>query len=202
MPLLDISRPLSRATAQWPGDTPTSLKPKLAMGKGANINLSTLTASVHNATHADAPRHFNDAAPAIEQLELEPYLGRCIVIDARGYDVIPAGIFPKTLPPRVLLRTDAWRDGSSFPANIPVLSTDAPAVLGERSVRLVGVDVPSVDKADSKDLPVHHALAAAGIVILESLDLGQVAPGEYELFALPILIPGSDGAFVRAVLRS
>ena len=201
MPLLDISRPLSRATHQWPGDTATSLKSKLAIAAGANINLSTITASVHNATHADAPRHFDDSAPAIDGLDLEPYVGPCIVIDARGYDVIPAGIFPKTLPPRVLLRTDAWRDGSAVPTNIPVLSTDAPPVLGERGVRLIGVDVPSVDKADSKDLPVHHALCAAGIMILESLDLSAGAPGEYELFALPILITGSDGAFVRAVLR-
>lgn len=202
MALIDISRPLSRATAQWPGDTPTLLKAKLAMASGANINLSTLTASVHNATHADAPRHFDDAAAAIEGLELEPYVGPCIVIDARGYDIIPAGIFPKALPGRVLLRTDAWRDGSAFPTSIPVLATDAPGVLGERGVRLVGVDVPSMDKADSKDLPVHHALAAAGISIVESLDLSRTPPGEYELFALPILIPGSDGAFVRAVLRS
>ena len=39
-------------------------------------------------------------------------------------------------------------------------------------------------------------------MILESLDLSKIAPGEYELFALPILIPASDGAFVRAVLRN
>ena len=202
MPLLDISRPLSQSTAQWPGDTRTSLKPKLQIARGANINLSTLTASVHNATHADAPRHFDDTAPAIESLDLGVYVGPCIVIDVRGYDVIPAGIFPKTLPPRVLLRTDAWRDASAFPASIPVLSVEAPPVLGERGVRLIGVDVPSVDKADSKDLPVHHALHAAGIMIIESLDLSTAAPGEYELIALPILIPASDGAFVRAVLRT
>lgn len=202
MPLIDISRPLCASTAQWPGDTPTALKRKLSISGGANINLSTLTASVHNATHADAPLHFDDAAPGIEALSLEVFLGPCLVIDARGYDVVPAGFFPKNLPPRVLIKTDSWRDSAVFPSKIPVVSVEAPPVLAERGVKLIGADVPSVDKPDSKDLPVHHALGAAGICILESLDLSQAAAGEYELIALPILIPGSDGAFVRAVLRS
>jgi arylformamidase len=68
-------------------------------------------------------------------------------------------------------------------------------------VLLVGVDVPSVDALDSKDLPIHHALAKAGIQILESLMLERVAAGEYELIALPVKLVGSDGAPVRAVLR-
>ena len=68
-------------------------------------------------------------------------------------------------------------------------------------MRLIGVDVPSVDKPDSKALPIHHAINAAGLRIIESLDLSRVDPGDYELIALPILIPGGDGAFVRAALR-
>ena len=69
-------------------------------------------------------------------------------------------------------------------------------------MRLIGVDVPSVDKPTSKTLPIHHAIHAAGLRIVESLDLSGVSTGEYELIALPILIPGGDGAFVRAALRT
>jgi arylformamidase len=201
MELYDISRPLSPATAQWPGDTPTSIKRLLSITGGANINLSTITASVHNGTHADAPLHFDAAAPAIEALDLAVYVGPCLVIDVRGYSVVPAGVFPRALPPRVLLKTDTWSDSTRFPERFTVLAEEAPAALGERGVKLIGVDVPSVDLPDSKTLPVHHALHAAGIHILESLDLSGVLSGEYELIALPILIPGSDGAFVRAALR-
>ena len=82
-----------------------------------------------------------------------------------------------------------------------MLAAGVPTLLAQRGVKLIGVDVPSVDKPDSKTLPVHHALRAANILIIESLDLARIGPGEYELIALPILIPGSDGAFVRAVLR-
>ena len=201
MPLHDISRPLSPATAEWPGDTPTSLKRLLSLSEGASVNLSTLTASVHNATHADAPLHYDDSGPAIDGLDLSLYIGPCLVIDVDGRDPITADCFPQVLPPRVLLKTSAWPDSAAFPADFPVLGATVPGLLAVRGVRLIGVDVPSVDKPDSKTLPIHHALRGANILIIESLDLSRIAPGPYELIALPILIPGSDAAFVRAVLR-
>ncbi len=202
MPLLDISRPLSPQTAPWPGDTPTSLTRLLTLAAGGSVNLSTLTASVHNATHADAPLHYDDAGPAIERLDPAIYVGPCRLLDVRGRDPITPDLLPEILPQRVLFRTDAWRDSAAFPADFPTLARETPAALKQRGVNLIGVDVPSVDKPDSKTLPIHLALRDAGILIIESLDLSRAAPGDYELIALPILIPGSDGAFVRAVLRN
>ena len=200
--LIDISRPLSPATAAWPGDTPTSLRRVASLGGGASVNLSTLTASLHAATHADAPLHYDDAGPAVEDLDLSIYLGPCRVVDVRGRDPIAVDLLPQSPSPRLLLKTGGWSDSAAFPADFPVLEPVAATVLGERGVRLLGVDVPSVDKPDSKSLPVHHALHKAGMLILEGLDLSNVEPGDYELIALPVLIPGGDGAFVRAVLRT
>ena len=59
-----------------------------------------------------------------------------------------------------------------------------------------------MDHADSKDLPGHNALLAAGIAILEGLDLRAAPDGVYELVALPLKIAGGDGSPVRAVLRT
>jgi arylformamidase len=81
-----------------------------------------------------------------------------------------------------------------------VVAADVPAFLASRGIRLLGVDVPSVDPIESKDLEIHHALADHGIHILESLDLSAVAPGLYQLSALPLRVVGADGAPVRAVL--
>jgi len=39
-------------------------------------------------------------------------------------------------------------------------------------------------------------------VILEGLNLADVAPGDYELIALPLKIVGADGAPGRAILRT
>ncbi len=121
-----------------------------------------------------------------------------MVIDVRGQATIED--FPETLPARVLLRTDAWLSSSQFPDSIPTLSAGAVQKLATRGVTLIGVDVPSVDQLDSKDLPVHHALYRSGIAILESLYLHDVAPGHYLLAAFPLRLHGGDAAPVRAVL--
>ena len=99
--------------------------------------------------------------------------------------------------PRLLLRTGGWEDHSRFPGSIPVLGEGVAGFLAGRGVVLLGVDVPSVDPLDSKDLANHHALAAAGIAILEGLDLAAVPPGVYELIALPLRLVGADGAPAR-----
>ena len=76
-----------------------------------------------------------------------------------------------------------------------------PDWLADRGVRLIGVDLPSVDPLDSKTLDVHHALGRRGIIIVEGLWLADVPTGRYELIALPLRIVGADGSPMRAVLR-
>ena len=105
------------------------------------------------------------------------------------------------LAPRLLLRTSAWQDPATFPTQFPVIAPDVPGFLRSQGVILLGLDVPSVDLFDSKDLPNHHALHANGIHILESLVLDGVPSGNYDLTALPLKIEGSDGSPIRAILR-
>jgi arylformamidase len=205
MTLIDITLPMSSALASWPGDTPCDFRLAWRMSAGASVNVGSLTTSVHSGTHTDAPFHFLPDGKTVDQLELTPFVGPAVVVDVRGRDVIGFVDFPPHLDfpatPRVLLKTDGWRDITQFPKSIPVLAPGVATALHERGVILIGVDVPSVDVLDSKDLPVHHEIGRCGIYILENLNLRDVAPGIYELIALPLKIAGADGAPVRAVLR-
>jgi arylformamidase len=160
--------------------------------------------SVHGGTHADAPFHFADDGLTIDAVDLATYLGPAHVLHVRNRPAI--GIADLTSSdfahrPRVLFRTDAWLDHEHFPATIPIMEEDVPSWLADRGVVLIGVDVPSVDALDSKDLPIHHALGRHGIAILENLRLAEVPAGLYELIALPLKLCGGDGAPVRALLR-
>jgi arylformamidase len=81
-----------------------------------------------------------------------------------------------------------------------VIAADVPAWLQKNGVKLLGLDLPSMDEIDSKSLQNHHALARAGIAIVESLDLSDVGSGIYNFAALPLKIAGGDGAPMRAIL--
>jgi arylformamidase len=200
----DISRPIHTGMPVWPGDTAAEFKLVATIPQGSSCNVGRLHVSVHTGTHGDAPFHYNDTGAKIDEVPVATYIGPARVVDIRGQNTITPALLAGhdfSATSRVLFKSDSWADPTCFPPDWPLLSAETPAWLAARGVRLVGFDVPSVDHQTSKDLPIHHALDAAGIVILENLDLRAVAPGVYELIALPLKIRGGDGSPVRAVLR-
>jgi arylformamidase len=204
MRIYDISIALHTRLACWPGDAPYQWRWSCRKSAGAAVNVGQVSLSVHAGTHTDAPFHFSDSGRTVEALDLDRYLGPACVLDVAGRDVIRTadlGRIDVARTPRVLLRTGAWTDHNRFPERVPALDADVPGWLADRGAVLVGLDVPSVDAIDSKELPNHHALGSRGIAILESLDLSGVPEGVYELIALPLKLVGADGSPVRAVLR-
>ncbi len=200
----DISLPLQTGMAVWPGDTHYRFERNARIDAGDSVNLGSFTMSIHCGTHVDAPYHYDDSGRTTEQLDLNVYVGPAVVIDVIGKETIRVeDLLPyvTTTVPRVLLKTDSWVDKDKFPTSIPLLDSDVPAFLAAHGVVLIGLDLPSVDALDSKDLLIHHALGDGGIHILESLDLREIVPGIYELIALPLPIFGADGSPVRAILR-
>ncbi len=204
MKVHDITLPVDHALANWPGDAPYQYESTCTIAGGSSVNLGAVSMSVHTGSHADAPYHFLPNGATIDAVPLVVYVGPAVVVDARGLDPIPSRVLDGIdvgATPRVLFRTDAWTDHTRFPQQIPQLAADLIQRLAREGACLVGLDVPSVDAIDSKELPNHRALGAAGIHILESLRLAGIPPGRYELIALPLRLAGADGSPVRAVLR-
>jgi arylformamidase len=203
----DVSEPLSPATAVFPGDTPFSAEWVMRIERGASCNVSTLHMSVHCGTHTDAPRHFDSAGRAMADVALEPYLGPCRVVAVRGVGVpaqVPAAALTAAVlagAERILFRTQDRHDHTRFDPGFTAVGPEAARILVAAGIKLVGIDTPSIDHADSKELAGHHVLHRGGVAILENLDLSAVAPGDYELIALPLRIEGGDSSPVRAILR-
>ncbi|WP_282173286.1 arylformamidase [Cytobacillus firmus] len=201
---IDISQPLTNAIAHWPGDTPFSYETAFSKEQTGSVNIGRITTSLHTGTHVDAPFHFNDDGEKILDLDIELYIGPARVIDVSGYEKVDSEVLKKfdlEGTERVLFRTSVSNDSEVFPNRIPELTEDMADYLGSKGVRLLGVDVPSVDQLDSKEMETHHALYQNGIHILENIMLDEVEEGNYELIALPLPIKDGDGSPVRAVIR-
>lgn len=201
---IDISQPLSNDIAHWPGDTPFSYETAFTKEQTGSVNIGRITTSLHTGTHVDAPFHFNEEGEKIIDLDIELYIGAARVIDVSGYDRVDAEVlrgFDLEGVERVLLKTAVPNNPEVFPERISELASDMADYLGSKGVRLLGVDVPSVDPLDSKDMETHHALYRNGIHILENIMLDDVEEGNYELIALPLPIKEADGSPVRAVIR-
>jgi len=203
----DISERIEPDTATFPGDTAFSQEWVMQQVRGDSCNVSTIRMSVHVGTHTDAPLHYDRGGRDMASVKLEPYIGRCRVLDVplAGSPpvVVAAALTPELLDgaERVLLRTSERHDHKTFDPDFASLGAAAGKVLADLGVKLVGIDTPSMDHATNQDLDGHQALYAGGIAILENLDLSGVPAGDYELIALPLRIVGCDSSPVRAILR-
>jgi arylformamidase len=203
--IYDISPPITERLAIWPGDTPPRREVVCDRRRGDTVTLSTLHATVHLGAHADAPSHYGTEAPAIDQCNLERYLGPCRVFRinaARGACITPDMLPREVRTERVLLATGTFPDPEQFNQDFASVSPEFIESLDRQGVQLIGVDTPSVDLFHSKDLPTHQACLRCGMAILEGLVLDEVPAGVYELLALPLRLVGFDASPVRAVLRT
>jgi arylformamidase len=116
---------------------------------------------------------------------------------------LTADMFPSpVMAERVLIATGTYPDPTHFNEDFAALSPEIVEHLHSEGVRLVGIDTPSVDLFESKDLPVHQACLRCDMAILEGLFLRDVPEGTYELISLPLRLVGFDASPVRAILRT
>ena len=201
----DISLKLSGETVRWVTAAPFELEERRRMSKGDPNNSSALNMSVHSGTHIDAPFHFVANGNTIDQLPVERFIGPALVyaVEAERYITKEhvAGIRLDGAT-RVLFKTrnSALLHKQEYDPDFVAFSVEAAQSLVELGVELVGLDYLSVAHADEQ-VPVHRAFLDHGVVLLEGIDLSEVAPGRYELMCLPIPLGDSDGAPCRAVLR-
>jgi arylformamidase len=170
------------------------------------VNVSAITLSPHVGAHADAPLHYAAEGVAIGGVDLEPFLGPCRVVHAIdcGPLITQAHLAEAMnrapVPTRLIVRT-ARRAATRWSDDFAAFDPTTIAWLAGLGVRLVGIDTPSVDPADSKTLLSHQQLLAHDMRVLENLVLDEVDAGDYELIALPLRLTGADASPVRAVLR-
>ena len=114
MELIDISPTLHPGVAVWPGDVAFRRVVALSMAEGANLELSSITTTVHVGAHTDAPSHYVLGGPGIAERSLEFYYGPCQVIDAPGSGRIQPSEVGAVSAIRVLFRTGSFPDPDRF----------------------------------------------------------------------------------------
>ena len=199
----DISQTVRPGLPVWPGDTAFGFERTWRMDEGSPVNVGRMTMSTHSGTHADAPLHYAMDGMDAAEMDLAPFIGECLVVDARQVsgEIDIADLPHLDSADRVLFRQwdtfphDRWR------SDWKPIAAETIEWLGFQGVRLVGTDAPSVDAEDSKTMAAHNAVLKHDMRILEGLVLDEVPEGRYELIALPLKVGGGDAGLCRAVLR-
>jgi arylformamidase len=205
----DVTAPLREDLPSWPGEEGLRRRLVKDLARGDSSTVSHLSLGAHTGTHIDAPGHFIEGGMGIDSLAIDALVGPALVVgleDVRG--PIAAGDMETAVPDgteRLLLKTrnSGWSESdTAFRQDFVALDPSAAEWCLTHDVRLVGIDYLSVEPFGSgrQGHPVHRALLGAGVVIVEGLDLAAVELGAYVVAALPLAIPGGDGAPARVVL--
>lgn len=198
----DISPLISEKTAVFPGDTKFKREVLLDQMKGDNLDLSTIKTTVHIGAHTDAPNHYDKNGVGIDKRDINIYLGTAQVISVETTGRIKLNDIENTeiKASRVLFKTNSFNDPNLWHNSFNALSVELVQYLAKKNVILIGIDTPSVDLADDKELQAHHEIAKNDMAILEGILLSDVEDGLYDLIALPLKIKDADASPVRAVL--
>jgi arylformamidase len=204
----DVSMPVRTGGLVYPNNPPISITPVQSIAAGNTANVSRIDLGSHTGTHVDAPLHFIAGGAGVDELPLDVLIGPARLI-AFGDDVLAVGEAELRRHDlegvtRLLIRTrnSAWLASGSteFHPDFTHVAPDGAAYLVSLGVRLVGVDYLSVEQFRSPHHKTHKTLLENSVVIVEGMVLSEPPPGDYELYCLPMLMAGLDGAPARAVL--
>ncbi|MGW1807242.1 cyclase family protein [Streptomyces sp. NPDC002078] len=218
---IDLSVPIVTGMPVYPGDPQVTVSPALR-APADGVNVLALHLGSQSGTHVDAPYHVDDAWPRLDELPPDRFAGRAVVADVRGLParspitealLAPALDALTATPGALLLLATGWSEhwGSDAYLDHPWLTPGAARAVVETGARTVAVDALSVDPTPQPSdpdadhgLPAHRVLCGAGGVIAENLTgLDRLVGAEaVEVFLFPLLLPGADGAPVRAMART
>lgn len=211
--IVDLSRRVDDATQVYPGDPPVRLAPATTIAADG-VNVLEVHIGSHSGTHVDAPYHFVEDGPRIDELDLGLFFGPAVVMDVRGKEP-RARITAEDLSPYedqlsegvvAIVRT-GWEDRHGTPGyyDHPFLDRQAARLILDAGVRTLATDALNVDETvlegeHPEGYPVHHLVFGAGGVISENLvNLAAVDFPNPIVSLFPIKLGGSDGAPARAV---
>lgn len=203
--IIDITMPLYAGMLAYPGTPEFSLRRYRNIASGDTSNNSEFSMGTHVGTHVDAPLHYVEGGGTIDDLDPRVLIGPCRVFHLETHEIGPASLCTLDLSgvTRALFRTPSSGDLSDpgFKTEFAHVTGEGADLLASAGIRLVGVDYLSLDRYKAPGHPAHNTLLAAGVVVIEGVDLSGVEPGDYELICCPLLIRGAEAAPARVFLR-
>lgn len=194
MKIYDISQEVFGCEV-YPGDPMPERETLSSIDAGDLYNLTAFSMCAHNGTHIDAPCHFIKGGKAVDELELEAFVGPAYVAEHSGIltacDAKRIKSAAKELDAeaakRILIKGDAE------------ISLEAAEVFAASDTLLLGNESQTVGP-ENAPMAVHLALLSHGVILLEGVRLSEVPGGVYILCAAPLNLAGADGAPCRAIL--
>jgi kynurenine formamidase len=213
MTFIDLSHTIEDGTITYPGLPAPKISDFLSWdashatyASGVEFQIGQIELVANTGTYIDTPAHRYRDGFDLSALQLETVADVSgIVFDASGA-VDESIVDGADLSGKAVLFRTGWDRHWATPAygspDHPFLSASLAATLVEAGARIVGIDSVNIDDSSpgaQGRRPVHSALLAAGIPVVEHLcNLGRLGSGPFSFFAVPVKVKGMATFPVRA----
>jgi kynurenine formamidase len=211
--VVDLSVTIGVGTQIYPGDPAPHLEVHSTIERDG-FNLLSVGMGSQTGTHVDAPYHFEENAPRIDDVPLTRFVGPGVIVDATDAGARGriewrhiAPVADQLEPGCIVLFHTGWSEhyGTERYFDNPFLGAAACRELLARGIRTFGIDAINIDETPDEahpgeGFPVHHLIAEAAGIISENLTNLAAIDFERPLVSLlPIALEAADGAPIRAV---
>ncbi|MHB8064620.1 MAG: cyclase family protein [Ruminiclostridium sp.] len=203
MKLIDLSHDIVYGMPIYPGDSEVILTQTKVYSRD-QYNDHRLETGMHVGTHVDGPMHMTDVNSYICDLNLDSFIGQGCIIHAQNQNIIKLkdeyiDLVKGNSIVLIHTGTDCCYGEGKYYSEHPVLDMPFCEMLVKNNIKMVGLDMPSVDRFP---FAIHKYLLSHEVLILENLtNLDKINDDDsFEVMAFPLKIK-SDSCMVRAVAR-
>ncbi len=202
---IDLSHPITHQMPVFPADPAVGVLTHHHYQNGYFV--SQVILGTHTGTHIDVPIHKIKGGKSVDQVGVDRFMGRAYVMDftfLKPLEEITAEQLDRFADKldgvdTVIIKT-GWSKHfgkEDFFTSFPGISEEAVDWLTAHSIRLIGLESPSVNALRHEE--IHTLLLQRDIYIVESLtNVDQITKEYVELYAVPLKLKGLDGSPVRA----
>ncbi|OGH15526.1 MAG: hypothetical protein A3E68_01005 [Candidatus Levybacteria bacterium RIFCSPHIGHO2_12_FULL_39_39] len=199
MKWIDLSVVINEKTPVYPGDPKTKIEPAGILEKDGYED-HYVSIGTHAGTHIDAPRHMVKNGRSLDQISVDKFIGKGVLIKIsdKKFDLDAIKSTNIEQVDIVLFYTGISEvyHQSEYYDNYPAITKEIAEYLVNKKVKMVGVDMCSVDH---EPFPVHRILLRNEILIIENLtNLQELENEEFKIYAFPIKLE-IDGAPARVL---
>lgn len=201
MHILDLTQKLYNNIPVMSGDNPFRLvQDRFLTTHG--YNGYRLETGLHVGTHIDCASHLTTNPILISDIPLDRFMGKGVLIDARGKKIITADDYADTVIEQgsivlVLTGTDKLFGQETYFTDIPLIDESFAELMVARRIKMLGIDYFSPDKYP---FVIHKMLFNADVLIMENLtNLESLTDVDsFTVIAMPLNIP-AEASLVRCV---
>lgn len=211
MAIVDLSHAVEHGTVTYPGlpapvitDHLSRAESRERYAEGYEFQIGRIDMVANTGTYLDTPFHrFGDGhdLTGLDLARVADVPG--VVIDVPEQGATADLLDGLELAGRAVLFRTGWdrhwgTEEYGGPTH-PYVAVDAAELLVEAGAALVGIDSVNIDDTRTGERPIHTALLAAGIPIVEHLrSLDALGEAPFRFFAVPPAIGGLGTFIVRA----